>query len=178
MSYIGVVLAGGLSSRMGQDKATLDWQGQNLLEHMQALLYQGGCEQVLLSGLSEFPDLTANAGPLAGIARLLDECRGQRVLFVPVDMPLLKPKDLALLLSLDAATYFNHSYLPLAVTASEQVLLDVQLCLQAEQRRGRSIRAWLELIGAQSIELSDDTSLFNANTPEQWQELKRLACKA
>lgn len=174
LGMIGVVLAGGLSTRMGQDKALLRWQGQSLLEHMRALLHSAGCERVVVSGLQDYPDRQQDAGPLAGIARLMAEFPDQRLLFVPVDMPLLKPDSLQSLLNASELVYFNRCYLPLAVTAGARVCETIAACLASEAKRGRSIRAWLELNQAQSLALADEESLANANTPEQWQKLLEL----
>lgn len=52
MHCLGVVLAGGRSSRMGSDKALLNWQGRPLIEHMRALRLSAGAGQVLFSGIS------------------------------------------------------------------------------------------------------------------------------
>lgn len=43
-----VLLAAGESSRMGQLKALLPWQGKTLLEHQVGALIQGGCSEIVV----------------------------------------------------------------------------------------------------------------------------------
>ena len=107
---LGCVLAGGKSSRMGRDKATLSFRGRPLVEHAVARLRAIGC-QVAIAGsrpdLESYapvlPDLHPGCGPLGGIesalaAALAEDGPGIRVLFVPVDLPLLPATFLSLLL--------------------------------------------------------------------------------
>ena len=101
-----VVLAGGRSTRMGQDKAWLDWHGRPLLAHTCALL--AGCLDgplvVVRSGPGQaLPPVPSTAevvddpepghGPLLGIATgLAAVARHADVAFVcATDLPLLQP---------------------------------------------------------------------------------------
>ena len=52
----GVVLAGGKSSRMGEDKAQLVWQGETLLDRARQCLRTAGWDDVLVSGRPEEAD--------------------------------------------------------------------------------------------------------------------------
>ena len=68
------VLAGGRSSRMGQDKALLPLAGKPLVEHMVAKLRRISDEVSILSNNPELarfaplvPDLRESCGPLGGI---------------------------------------------------------------------------------------------------------------
>ena len=40
MKVLGAIIAGGKSTRMGQDKALLEWAGHTLIEHVAARLLQ------------------------------------------------------------------------------------------------------------------------------------------
>ena len=70
---LGVVLAGGLSTRFGSDKALAEWDGRTLLLHAVDNL-SGQCEQVVIAGreigpapcIPDWP--RSEMGPLAGIA--------------------------------------------------------------------------------------------------------------
>ncbi len=99
------VLAGGLSSRMGRDKAGLPWQGRTLLDNALSLLFRAGFSPSmaglrvpLACGVPVLEDRFKDSGPLGGIEaalRSLHEQDGQvggPALFLPVDLPLLAPE--------------------------------------------------------------------------------------
>jgi molybdopterin-guanine dinucleotide biosynthesis protein A len=96
----GFVLAGGKSSRMGTDKALLNFRGRSLVEIAVEKL-RGFCVEVSIVGeredLSLFaPVVTgerADCGPAAGIEAGLKAATGEWAMFVPVDVPLV-PEEL------------------------------------------------------------------------------------
>jgi len=92
----GFVLAGGKSSRMGTDKALLEFRGRALVEIAVEKL-RGFCAEVSIAGNRE--DLSAFApvvreervdcGPAAGIEAGLKAAQREWTMFVPVDVPLV-----------------------------------------------------------------------------------------
>lgn len=108
----GFVLAGGWSSRMGMDKATVLLAGQPLIVHALEILREAGLTAAIAGAstqLSSFapvvPDTEQDQGPLGGICAALASTTSQRAVFLPVDLPLLPASLLTLLLerSLSAA---------------------------------------------------------------------------
>ena len=73
---VGVVLAGGRSSRMGRDKAMLTWHGDTLLAHMQQCLRLSGVTRVVVSGA--YPHCDAVRCPPRGVANLRFVSPGSR----------------------------------------------------------------------------------------------------
>lgn len=73
VGVIGLVLVGGASSRMGQDKATLDFNGRQLASVAVQALHGAGVETVAtvghfdIDGAHRCNDLFPGAGPLGGI---------------------------------------------------------------------------------------------------------------
>lgn len=100
----GVVLAGGRSSRMGKNKALLDYQGKPLVEHMMEIIKRAGIREIFISGDVDgydcLPDPAPFTGPAEAIKSIIQRLSSYAgFLFVPVDMPLLKPEMLHLLLN-------------------------------------------------------------------------------
>jgi len=96
MSFSALILAGGQSSRMGRDKALLEIDGVTLLARQIQLVRSLGATDILISARAEanysapscriLRDELLDAGPLAGIARGLDEMREPLLLVLAVDM--------------------------------------------------------------------------------------------
>lgn len=92
----GFVLAGGRSSRMGRDKATLVLGGLTLAEIAVSKLRRF-CTEVAISGdrsdLATFartvPDLHPGCGPIGAVEAGLATCGQPWALFLPVDAPLI-----------------------------------------------------------------------------------------
>jgi molybdopterin-guanine dinucleotide biosynthesis protein A len=105
----GVVLAGGAGRRFGRDKALLTLGGETLLSRIVRIL-GAVVGEVLVLGPPErasllngpaarvIPDERPGDGPLPALATALRQMRGDRILAVATDMPLLNPALLAYLL--------------------------------------------------------------------------------
>ena len=92
----GYVLAGGLSTRMGTEKALLPLAGKPLIEHAVTKLRRLCTEVFILSSnpaLAAFaplvPDLHPRCGPLGGIEAALAHSPHDWVFTLPVDLPFL-----------------------------------------------------------------------------------------
>jgi molybdenum cofactor guanylyltransferase len=100
------VLAGGRSSRMGQDKALLQVEGKCLVEIALGKLRGLGVSHTGIAGaqseLSAYaaviPDLHSGCGPLSGIEAALAATSQTMNLFLAVDLPLLPAPFLAWML--------------------------------------------------------------------------------
>lgn len=92
----GFVLAGGKSSRMGMDKALLEFRGWPLVEIAVEKL-RGFCAEVSIAGnredLSRYAPVVReeriDCGPAAGIEAGLKASKQEWAMFVPVDVPLV-----------------------------------------------------------------------------------------
>jgi len=99
----GFVLAGGLSSRMGHDKALIPLAGKPLIAHALAILQQAGLSTSIAgarSSLASFAPLIDDSGqgPLSGICAALVSTAAPLAVFLPVDQPFLPPSLISVLL--------------------------------------------------------------------------------
>jgi molybdopterin-guanine dinucleotide biosynthesis protein A len=97
MNLGAVILAGGESRRMGQDKAWLKVGGESLIVRARSTLRASGIEEIMISGragtdYSKLPcqvlfDVEPGWGPLSGIDRALEASSAPLLLVLAVDLP-------------------------------------------------------------------------------------------
>lgn len=178
---IGVVLAGGLSSRMGRDKALLPWKGRPLIEHQLAVLREAGIDEVRVSGhrpgYRGIADALPQAGPLGGLAGVAETLIGDAdLLVIPVDMPLLQPGLLRRLraerLHARSLCFVGH-VLPLRLRLDADSRARLLALLRHDEPRERSLRALQADIGSEEIALSaaEAAQLTDCNTEAMWSEI-------
>jgi molybdopterin-guanine dinucleotide biosynthesis protein A len=160
-SATGIVLAGGASLRMGQDKAALELGGRPLLERV-AEPVSRLCEEVIIAAAGrqrrELPGLAAtwvadppgSAGPLAGLAAGLAVASHPTAIVVACDMPFLNEGLLAHLLdSVDgcdaAVPLVGGAPQPLHAAYSRGCLPTVESLLRPGARSMRDLLACLRV---------------------------------
>jgi len=176
---IGVVLAGGLSSRMGRDKALLPWHGRPLIEHQMTTLHATGVREVKVSGHRPdylgISDAAPCLGPLGGIASVAAQCEDAQLLIIPVDMPRLQPALLLRLRDSDpnaGSVRFAGHRLPMRLRLDATCRAALDTLLAESDQRARSVRALQERVGVGEIVLSahDEAQLIDCNTEQTWRE--------
>jgi molybdopterin-guanine dinucleotide biosynthesis protein A len=192
--FAAVLLAGGRSTRMKQDKALLHWHEQALWQVQLHKLLSLGAERVLLSCRSEQALLVNDGveiihdpagvddGPLGAITRCL-ECVQMPLLVLAVDMPWMTAAFLREQLSEhenpDQGWFFCGSYgaealagmyVPAMLPHMRQALSEKNLKLQ------HVIKACVHNGSALTHEMSDEQVAFfhNVNTPADLNGLSAL----
>lgn len=168
---IGVVLAGGQSSRMGQDKALLPFKGETLLHH-QVQLLRHVCSRVVVSGeyagFDCVPDSVMKCGPISGIYSVAKQFPSAALLVVPVDMPQLTEQHLNRLLIPEQSSYIEGHPLPAHFANHNLLISTIQKMLDGTSN-DYSIRTLHHLLTSSVLQLIDFDGL-NVNYFKQWQE--------
>ncbi|MDD9912082.1 MAG: molybdenum cofactor guanylyltransferase [Alphaproteobacteria bacterium] len=162
-----VVLAGGKSTRMGQDKAQLPWQGVTLLECAAHDLLESGCTVVRTSGPQDIMDIRSGLGPLGGVYSSLEALpKAAWILFWPVDVPVEPQAVHALLEGRKAgkvAVHFQHWPLPLLVANIPALRQELAVFLETNKP---VVGGWLQKLLCEVV--PKPIALKNLNTPEEY----------
>lgn len=191
MTITGIVLAGGLSTRMGRDKASLPFGTETMLERAIRVVGEVADEVIVVArpdhatppGIRVVHDPIADRGPLAGIGAGLAASTSDLNVVVACDMPLIRSAVLRRLLDLRGeadiclAVIDGHAS-PLCAVYRQSVAGVAQELLVAGERR---VMALLDRVQTKRVEAAmfrdldpDLDSFVSCDTPEQlqWAALK------
>jgi molybdenum cofactor guanylyltransferase len=187
---IGLVLAGGRSTRMGKDKAALVHpDGRTLARRTHDLLLDAGCEEVMISlrhdqeipagfGSLPHPRITRDSagesvGPLSGLLASMRTRPDADWLVLACDLPRLDDKTLTELISsrlpeepfLSYRSEFDGLPEPLCALYGEGSLDLLEMAAAQDMRCPRKV---LIRHGCRLIDPVSPRALDNANTPGDW----------
>lgn len=180
MNHIaGLVLAGGQSARMGEDKAQLNRDGQSMLQFNQSLLIEASISNIFVSRNQGdgIRDVIEKRGPLAGIYSSLlhirENSKHQAVLIVAVDMPLLTAQLLHQLCTHGQNTgrpaCFADNYFPLYLPINQDVIDYLKAQLFSDDGNLK-VKGLIKAFDGDFLDHQQQDKLINTNTPQQWQQ--------
>jgi molybdopterin-guanine dinucleotide biosynthesis protein A len=184
MSTAGFVLAGGLSSRMGRDKALLEIDGVPLVVRTAREVCRAAGSATLVApperyarlGWPIIADRRPGTGPLGGIETALSATTAEWNLVVACDMPHLRASFLTELLRQSQRrapdcllVVRNGLPEPLLAVYRRTCLTAVAAALDAGVRKVTNALGSLQVI---HFNIDDPLLTVNLNSPEDWRELQ------
>ncbi|HAC66084.1 MAG TPA: molybdenum cofactor guanylyltransferase [Cyanothece sp. UBA12306] len=182
-----IILAGGKSSRMGQDKALITIQGVPLLQRIATIAQECTSQVYIITPWIEryqslipadchlILEKIRGEGPLVGFFQALTQVKTDWVLLLACDLPNLTQFELERWLkSLRNVSKNAIAFLPRNSQGWEPLSGFYRYnCLDSLERfiksGGRSFQKWLTQELVEELIVSDPQILFNCNTPEDWQ---------
>ncbi len=176
----GLILAGGSSRRLGRDKATCQWQGMRIIDHVAAALATVTTRIFIgvgddrtdyrVAGTIHVVDPMPDAGPLAGIYAGLTAMKTPWLLVLACDVPRITPSLLGRIIE---QTMYPVSAVisvepggrvhPLCAAYHESTLPLVEMHLR---QRILSLRSLVNALSDTRYVRVAEEYLVNINTPE------------
>ena len=189
------IQAGGKSSRMGQDKALMNFRGVPLVQYVMARLVPLADEIIVTTNAPEnyqflnvplYPDIRPDRGALGGLYTALASASHDQVAVVACDMPFASypffETASKLLVTREADVVIpqtEHGYEPLhALYRREICLPPIEAALDADKWR---VISWFDRVRVHALTIEetaefnpDGLAFWNLNTPEDFAKAEKL----
>lgn len=178
-----IILAGGKSRRMGEDKSDLLYLGKTLLNNQIDKMKSLGIEDIIVSGYKGSKcnekivlDEGLSIGPLSGLLTSLKNIKNEKAIVLSVDVPLVPIKCLQELIDCDSKydkdgtiTYHNGNDEPLIAIYNKRVIDTIYDVLSSVNH---CVRAFVSKIDINKYESTfDDYYFSNINEKNDYYNL-------
>lgn len=187
MSVTGIILAGGKSSRMGEDKSLVNLVDRPMIEYLIHTLKRAGISKIIINTNSpeafekyKLPvcsDLIENKGPLAGIYSSLMMSDSEENVIIPCDSPFITSGLIKKLIGnnvnrLVSFVKFKNEYYPLIGCFKKSSLTQIKKMLDNNDLKARNL---ILFQGTSIVDLTNDINdkakieieLANINNKEE-----------
>lgn len=186
MEASGIILAGGLSSRMGQDKTMMTYNKETLIGHVvkemrkvakQIIISSNNTAKYKIPDTLEVPDIYPGMGPMAGMHAGLLAAQNTHAFIVAADMPLFKAELAQYLLERSAGYDIvvpikKGRWEPLCAVYSRNCIKPIEDCLKADIRQIFRFYPQVKVLNVEEDELArigkSEDLFYNLNTPEDY----------
>jgi molybdopterin-guanine dinucleotide biosynthesis protein A len=195
----GIILSGGKSSRMGENKSLMILGNRTVIEHTLSLMQSIFSEVILITNTPDeyqflniplFEDIYRYAGPLAGIHSGLQNSKTEKNFIISCDIPLITTEMIEYIIKYDTphpitvcradgyiqqlAGKYSKSLLPQIDELFKMEKDEMQDSNQKKQKS--SVHSLLKLSGAEIVEAEKldfyiDGTFLNMNRKEDYQQI-------
>ncbi len=195
LEITGILMVGGESRRMGKNKAFLEIDGRPLIERSLEVL-SGACREVLISsrevnaytgyGFKVVPDIIKGKGPLGGLYSVMQQASYDYLFLVACDMPLLNEKAINFFYrkvenNIAVVPDVLGKWHPLHAFYNKMLLSLIQDRIYEDKL---SLIDLVKVCKARIVGLTEEAmsdrdrkiieqSFWNANTPEEWEFIRK-----
>ena len=181
MELNAVILAGGKSSRMGQDKALLPFKGYSSMAKYQYVRLKKIFNKVYISTKENKFDFKADlifdkfkeSSPLVAIVSIFDELNCDAFFLLSVDMPFVSEDDIKKLIKAykrepDFDIYClqsSKSCEPTATIYTKSILKEAKSMLEADNHK---LQELIKRSNFKAVKSDSDENFVNINTKEEY----------
>ncbi len=178
------VLAGGMSRRLGSNKALLELNGTLLIERVLKTVGRFAAHATIITndstayrhlGVATAPDIKPGGGPLSGIHAALSLSATEYVLVVSCDMPLLDPGHIAPLIAaypgFDITLYKHQKFEPLCAVYRRSCISALEELIEHGEYR---IIDLFPTLNVQVIRTADARPFKSINTLDDYDEVLKI----
>ncbi len=182
----GIILAGGKSSRMGQEKGLIQLNGKPFIEHILLAIQPLVTEVIVVSSNSDYDtyvdrrveDIILEAGPIAGIHAGLVHSKTENNIIVSCDVPLITTQLLTTLIrhkeeDVDVVQFeAMGETIPLIALYKKRC---IYACREALDKSQRSLRKLITTLKVKTIKVTEKElfSVANINTKEDLKTVEK-----
>ena len=198
----GIILAGGKSSRMGENKSLLTLNGKTIIERVVDLLKSTFREVIIITNtpneydfisIPKYKDIFEYRGPLAGIHSGLTNSNTEQNFVISCDIPLMEKSMIEYIIDFKTekpitvcradgfvqqlAGLYSKSVLPIINNSLKNY--ETELREQKQTKRKCAVLSLLDTVGSEIINAEDldiykEQMFFNMNRPEDYEKIKML----
>ena len=195
----GIILSGGKSTRMGENKSLMKFGNKTVIEHTLLLMQSIFTDVILITNTPEeyqflnvpmFEDVYKYRGPLAGIHSGLLNSKSDDNFIISCDIPLMTSKVVKYIVEFETekpitvcradgflqqlAGKYSKSLLPIIENSLK--VEDEETRNSSQKKRKCKVHSLLDIAGAEIIDVKDldfykEGTFLNMNRPEDYQKI-------